>query len=67
MDVVDVEQARIAEEAGAVAVMELECVLADIRAKGGLARMSDLGLIKEIKKAITIPVMAKAIFGEFTL
>jgi len=65
MDVVDVEQARIAEEAGAVAVMALERVPADIRAEGGVARMSDPGLIKEIKKAVTIPVMAKARIGEF--
>jgi pyridoxal 5'-phosphate synthase pdxS subunit len=67
MDVVNVEQARIAEEAGAVAVMALERVPADIRAEGGVARMSDPGLIKEIKKAVTIPVMAKARIGEFTL
>ncbi|KAH8975315.1 hypothetical protein BDL97_01G150000 [Sphagnum fallax] len=65
MDVVDVEQARIAEEAGAVAVMALERVPADIRAEGGVARMSDPGLIKEIKKAVTIPVMAKARIGHF--
>ncbi|KAJ7560513.1 hypothetical protein O6H91_04G133300 [Diphasiastrum complanatum] len=65
MDVVDVEQARIAEEAGAVAVMALERVPADIRAQGGVARMSDPGLIKEIKKAVTIPVMAKSRIGHF--
>lgn len=65
MDVVDAEQARIAEEAGAVAVMALERVPADIRAEGGVARMSDPGLIKEIKKAVTIPVMAKARIGEW--
>lgn len=65
MDVVNVEQARIAEEAGAVAVMALERVPADIRAEGGVARMSDPGLIKEIKKAVTIPVMAKARIGHF--
>jgi hypothetical protein len=59
------EQAQIAEEAGAVAVMALECQLR-FRQKG-VARMSDIGLIKEIKKAITIPVMAKARTGEFTL
>jgi pyridoxal 5'-phosphate synthase pdxS subunit len=59
------EQAQIAEEAGAVAVMALECQLT-FRQKG-VARMSDHGLIKEIKKAITIPAMAKARIGEFTL
>lgn len=64
MDVVDVAQARIAEEAGAVAVMALERVPADIRAEGGVARMSDPGLILEIKEAVTIPVMAKARIGE---
>lgn len=65
MDVVNAEQARIAEEAGAVAVMALERVPADIRAQGGVARMSDPGLIKEIKNAVTIPVMAKARIGHF--
>jgi len=65
MDVVNVEQARIAEEAGAVAVMALERVPADVQAEGGVARMSDPGLIKEIKKAVTIPVMAKARIGHF--
>ncbi|KAG0573391.1 hypothetical protein KC19_VG174600 [Ceratodon purpureus] len=65
MDVVDVAQARIAEEAGAVAVMALERVPADIRAEGGVARMSDPNMIKEIKKAVTIPVMAKARIGHF--
>ncbi|CAI7854898.1 unnamed protein product [Closterium sp. NIES-54] len=65
MDVVNVEQARIAEEAGAVAVMALERVPADIRAQGGVARMSDPEMIKEIKKAVTIPVMAKARIGHF--
>eukprot|EP00250_Pteridium_aquilinum_P033096 c5195_g2_i1 orf=2-406(-) len=65
MDVVNAEQARIAEEAGAVAVMALERVPADIRAEGGVARMSDPGLIKEIKKAVSIPVMAKARIGHF--
>ena len=65
MDVVNVEQARIAEEAGATAVMALERVPADIRAEGGVARMSDPGLIKEIKNAVTIPVMAKARIGHF--
>jgi pyridoxal 5'-phosphate synthase pdxS subunit len=65
MDVVDAEQARIAEEAGAVAVMALERVPADIRREGGVARMSDVGLIKEIMAAVTIPVMAKARIGHF--
>ncbi len=58
-------QARIAEEAGAVAVMALERVPADIRASGGVARMSDPAMIAEIKKAVTIPVMAKARIGHF--
>lgn len=65
MDVVDVEQARIAEEAGAVAVMALERVPADIRKEGGVARMSDPGMITAIKAAVTIPVMAKARIGHF--
>ncbi|KAF3333659.1 putative pyridoxal 5'-phosphate synthase subunit PDX1 [Carex littledalei] len=65
MDVVNVEQARIAEDAGACAVMVLERVPADIRAQGGVARMSDPGLIREIKNAVTIPVMAKARIGHF--
>ncbi|KAK1319753.1 putative pyridoxal biosynthesis protein PDX1 [Acorus calamus] len=65
MDVVNAEQARIAEEAGACAVMALERVPADIRAQGGVARMSDPALIKEIKQAVTIPVMAKARIGHF--
>lgn len=65
MDVVNAEQARIAEEAGACAVMALERVPADIRSQGGVARMSDPRLIKEIKKAVTIPVMAKARIGHF--
>ena len=63
MDVVDVEQAQIAQEAGAVSVMALERVPADIRKQGGVARMSDPGLIKAIKAAVTIPVMAKARIG----
>jgi len=67
MDVVDAAQARIAEEAGAVAVMALERVPADIRAEGGVARMSDPSMIKEIKKAVTIPVMAKARIGVWRL
>ena len=58
-------QARIAEEAGACAVMALERVPADIRAQGGVARMSDPKIIKEIMKAVTIPVMAKARIGHF--
>ncbi|KAK5001229.1 Pyridoxal 5'-phosphate synthase subunit snz1 [Elasticomyces elasticus] len=65
MDVINAEQARIAEEAGAVAVMALERVPADIRAQGGVARMSDPLLIKEIMAAVTIPVMAKARIGHF--
>ncbi len=65
MDVVTPEQAVIAEEAGAVAVMALERVPADIRADGGVARMSDPGLIKEIMSAVTIPVMAKVRIGHF--
>ncbi|KAI9837901.1 MAG: Pyridoxal 5'-phosphate synthase subunit snz1 [Thelocarpon superellum] len=65
MDVVNAEQARLAEEAGAAAVMALERVPADIRAQGGVARMSDPKLIKEIMEAVTIPVMAKARIGHF--
>ena len=65
MDVVDAEQARIAEEAGAVAVMALERVPADIRAQGGVARMSDPGMIRRIQEAVTIPVMAKCRIGHF--
>jgi pyridoxal 5'-phosphate synthase pdxS subunit len=65
MDVVTPEHARIAEEAGAVAVMALERVPADIRAQGGVARMSDPGLIQEIMEAVTIPVMAKCRIGHF--
>lgn len=63
MDVVDAEQARIAEQAGAVAVMALERVPSDIRKQGGVARMSDPKMIKEIKRAVSIPVMAKARIG----
>jgi len=59
------KQARIAEEAGAVAVMALERVPADIRAQGGVARMSDPQMIKEIMEVVTIPVMAKARIGHF--
>src|SRR5438105_3665974 len=65
MDVVTAEHARIAEEAGAVAVMALERVPADIRAQGGVARMSDPELIIEIMDAVTIPVMAKCRIGHF--
>jgi len=65
MDVVNPEQARIAEEAGACAVMALERVPADIRKDGGVARMSDPKIIKEIKAAVTIPVMAKCRIGHF--
>ncbi|KAF5387042.1 hypothetical protein D9615_001657 [Tricholomella constricta] len=65
MDVVNAEQARIAEEAGACAVMALERVPADIRAEGGVARMSDPQMIKEIVDAVTIPVMAKVRIGHF--
>ncbi len=65
MDVTTVEQARIAEEAGAVAVMALERVPADIRAQGGVARMSEPGLIRQIKQSVSIPVMAKARIGHF--
>ncbi|CAG8899684.1 unnamed protein product [Penicillium egyptiacum] len=65
MDVVNAEQARIAEEAGAAAVMALERVPADIRVEGGVARMSDPSMIKEIMEAVTIPVMAKARIGHF--
>ena len=63
MDVTNPEQAKIAEEAGACAVMALERVPADIRAAGGVARMSDPGMIEEIMKAVTIPVMAKSRIG----
>src|SRR5579875_657204 len=65
MDVVNAEQAVIAEEAGAVAVMALERVPADIREQGGVARMSDPKMIKEIMEAVTIPVMAKCRIGHF--
>ena len=65
MDVVTADHARIAEDAGAVAVMALERVPADIRAQGGVARMSDPKLIIEIMEAVTIPVMAKARIGHF--
>jgi pyridoxal 5'-phosphate synthase pdxS subunit len=65
MDVMDVDQAVIAEQAGAVAVMALERVPAMIRAQGGVARMSHPGMIKAIQKAVSIPVMAKARIGHF--
>jgi len=65
MDVVDANQAKIAEDAGAVAVMALERVPADIRRDGGVARMSDPLLIKGIQETVTIPVMAKARIGHF--
>lgn len=65
MDVVTVEQARIAEDAGAVAVMALERVPADIRAQGGVSRMSDPDMIDGIVEAVSIPVMAKARIGHF--
>jgi len=65
MDVVTPEQARIAEDAGAVAVMALERVPADIRAQGGVARMSDPDMIDEIIRTVSIPVMAKARIGHF--
>ena len=63
MDVVNAEQARIAEEAGAVAVMALERVPADIRAAGGVSRMADPTIVEEVMKAVSIPVMAKARIG----
>ncbi len=65
MDVTDAEQARIAEDAGACAVMALERVPSDIRRDGGVARMSDPSMIREIQEAVTIPVMAKARIGHF--
>ncbi len=65
MDVTNVEQARIAEDAGAVAVMALERVPSDIRKQGGVARMSEPEMIARIKKAVSIPVMAKARIGHF--
>lgn len=65
MDVVNAQHARIAEEAGAVAVMALEAVPSDIRRMGGVARMADPGKIKEIQSAVSIPVMAKCRIGHF--
>ena len=66
MDVTDVAQAKIAEEAGAVAVMALERVPSDIRKDGGVARMANIGIIEKIMKTVSIPVMAKARIGHFT-
>ena len=65
MDVTNAEQAKIAEDAGAVAVMALERIPADIRTQGGVARMSNPRLIKEIQKTVSIPVMAKCRIGHF--
>ena len=65
MDVVTPDQAKVAEDAGAVAVMALERVPADIRAAGGVARMSDPSMIQGIMDAVSIPVMAKARIGHF--
>jgi len=65
MDVVDAEQAKVAEDAGAVAVMALERVPSDIRRDGGVARMSDPELIEKIQETVTVPVMAKARIGHF--
>src|SRR5262249_13409119 len=65
MDVTTADQAKIAEEAGAVAVMALERVPADIRAQGGIARMADPGKIREIQASVSIPVMAKCRIGHF--
>ena len=65
MDVTNADQAKIAEDAGAVAVMALERIPADIRTQGGVARMSDPKLIREIQKAVSIPVMAKCRIGHF--
>lgn len=65
MDVINVEQAKIAEDAGAVAVMALERVPADIRAAGGVSRMSDPEMISKIQEAVSIPVMAKVRIGHF--
>lgn len=65
MDVINVEQAKIAEDAGAVAVMALERVPADIRAAGGVSRMSDPEMISKIMDSVSIPVMAKVRIGHF--
>ena len=66
MDVVNAEQAKIAEEAGAVAVMALERVPSDIRAAGGVARMANPKIVEEVMNAVSIPVMAKARIGHIT-
>ncbi|MDQ6675801.1 MAG: pyridoxal 5'-phosphate synthase lyase subunit PdxS [Acidobacteriota bacterium] len=66
MDVVNAEQAQVAEEAGACAVMALERVPSDIRKEGGVARMSPVGMIRQIMQTVSIPVMAKARIGHFT-
>ena len=66
MDVTTVEQAKIAEDAGACAVMALERIPADIRAAGGVSRMSDPAMIRSIQEAVSIPVMAKVRIGHFT-
>ncbi|HEY2572727.1 MAG TPA: pyridoxal 5'-phosphate synthase lyase subunit PdxS, partial [Verrucomicrobiaceae bacterium] len=66
MDVTNVEQARIAEKAGATAVMALERVPSDIRRDGGVARMASIRIIREIMETVSIPVMAKARIGHFT-
>ena len=65
MDVTNAEQAKIAEDAGAAAVMALERIPADIRVAGGVARMSDPAMILDIQKAVSIPVMAKCRIGHF--
>ena len=65
MDVINAEQAKMAEDAGACSVMALERVPSDIRAAGGVARMADLGIIEDIMKCVTIPVMAKCRIGHF--
>src|SRR6266705_117431 len=65
MDVTNAEQAKIAEDAGASAVMALERVPSDIRKEGGVARMANIGIMEEIMKTVTIPVMAKARIGHF--
>src|SRR5258708_36303075 len=65
MDVTNPEQAKIAEDAGAVAVMALERIPADIRAQGGISRMSNAELIQKIQEAVSIPVMAKCRIGHF--
>src|SRR3984957_20014497 len=66
MDVTNAAQAKIAEEAGASAVMALERVPSDIRKDGGVARMANIAIIEEIMRTVTIPVMAKARIGHFT-